>query len=232
VGTSKGNSGGTGGAWTDYKRNASYFAKYGGTERAAKALAGFVAALGGVAGAVAAAGPGARTGQSLGQLLVGSTGPTGVAAGLEAVGLGRLVGEDKYTVLSGLLDAFAGSGSDLEAQAARAALLDVLDELLPDDGDLEAVVLDEMAVTEALLRYIAALIYNRAIPIIDERLTKLENQTLAQQRDKELRDYIVALVRLRAQAAQPLDIDWQGQEGRDFIDGILRAVYEELERWE
>lgn len=232
MGTSKGNSGGTGGAWTGYKRNASYFAKLGGTDRAAKTLAGFVAALGGAAAAVAAADAGARTGQSLGQLLASSTGPTGLAGGLEAVGLDRLIGEDKYTVLSELLDAFAGTGSDLEAQAARSALLDVLDEILPEEGDVEAVVLDGAAVTEALLRYIAALVYNRAIPVIDERLTKLENQTLAQQRDKELRDYIAALVRLRAEAVEPLDIDWQGQQGRLFIDDILTAVYEELEGWE
>ena len=35
--------------------------------------------------------------------------------------------------LSELVNEFAGSGSDLEAQAARNALLDVLDDILPDD---------------------------------------------------------------------------------------------------
>jgi hypothetical protein len=234
VGTSASNSGGTGGAWTGYKRNASYFARYGGSDRAGKALAGFVAAMGGAAAAVASAAAGAQTGQSLGQFLAGSTGPTGVAGGLETVGLGRLVGEDRYTVLTELLDAFAGSGSDLEAQAARSALLDVLDDVLPEDAatPLETVILDEAAVADALYRYIAALIYNRAIAVIDERLTRLQNQALAQQRDQELRDYIDALVRQRTQTTSPLDIDWQGQQGRDFIEGILRAVYDQLEEWE
>ena len=234
MGTSASNKGGSGGAWTDYKRNASYFARYGGTDRAAKALAGFVAAMGGAAAAVAAAGAGASTGQSLGRFLAGSTGSTGLAGGLETVGLARLVGEDRFTVLSELLDAFAGSGSDLEAQAARSALLDVLDDLLPEDETtpLDSVVLDEEGVADALYRYIAALVYNRAIAVIDERLTRLQNQTLAQQRDQELRDYIDALVRLRAQTTPLLDIDWQGQQGRHFIEGILRAVYDELEAWE
>jgi hypothetical protein len=234
VGTSASNSGGSGGAWTGYKRNASSFARYGGSDRAGKALAGFVAAMGGAASAVAAAGPGARTGQSLGQLLAASTGPSGVAGGLETIGLGALVGEDRYTVLTALLDTFAGSGSDLEAQAARSALLDVLDALLPDDEatPLDAIVLDEAAVMDALFRYVAALVYNRAIAVIDERLTRLQNPTLAQQRDQEMRDYIDALVRLRAQAASPLDIEWQGQQGRQFIEGILRAVYDQLETWE
>jgi len=234
MGTSASNSGGTGGAWTGYKRNASYFARYGGSERAAKALGGYVATMGGAGGAVAAAATGTRTGQSLGQFLVGSTGQSGIAGGLETIGLGRLVGENRYTVLTELLDAFAGSGSDLETQAARSALLDVLDELLPDDPDapLDSVVLDEAAVVDILYRYLAALVYNRAIAIIDERLTRLQNQSLAQQRDQELRDYIDALIRLRAMSTPPLTVDWQGDQGREFIEGILHAVYGELEAWE
>ncbi len=233
MGTSKSNTGGTGGAWTGFKRNATLFAKHGGTDRAAKALAGYVAAMGGVAAAVAAATAGARTGQSLGTFLVGSSGPTGIVGGLEAVGLQRLVGADRFTVLSELLLEFAGSGGDLEAQAARSALLDVLDAILPeDDVPLESVRLDENAVADALCRYIAALVYNRAIPVIDERLTQLENPTLAQQRNQELLEYIDALVRLRLRDSSPLAIDWKGDQGREFIDQILRAVYDQIEGWE
>lgn len=234
MGTSKSNTGGTGGAWTDFKRDATSFAKRGGEHRVAKALAGHVAVMGGAAAAAAAATAGSRTGQSLGAFLAGSTGPNGLAGGLEAVGLGRLVGEERFTVLSELVNEFAGSGSDLEAQAARNALLDVLDEILPEDDTtpLDAVQLDEAAVTDALCRYIAALVYNRAIPVIDERLTRLENPTQAQQRDQELQRYIDALVRLRLQGSSPLDVDWRGLGGRELIDGLLRAVYDQLEEWE
>jgi hypothetical protein len=233
VGTSKSNTGGSGGAWTGFKRNATLFAKHGGQGRAAKALAGYVATMGGAAAAAAAAGPGGRTGQSLGAFLVESTGPTGLAGGLEAIGLEHLVGQDRFTVLSELVTAFAGTGSDLEAQAARNALLDVLDALLPEDETpLDSVQLDEVAVTESLCQYLVALIYNRAIPVIDERLTQLQNPQLAQQRDRELRDYIDALVRLRMQSTSPLEIDWQGERGRSFVEGILRAVYKQLEEWE
>lgn len=234
MGTSKSNTGGTGGAWTDFKRDATWFAKRGGSQRIAKTLAGHVAAMGGAAAAAAAATVGSRTGQSLGSFLAASTGPSGLAGGLEAVGLGRLIGQDRFTILSELVDEFAGSGSDLEAQAARNALLDVLDEILPDDDatPLDTVQLDEAAVTDALCRYMAALVYNRAIPVIDERLTRLENPALAQQRDQELRQYIVALVRLRLAGMAPLDVDWQGDVGRKLIDGMLRAVYDQIEEWE
>lgn len=190
--------------------------------------------MGGAAAAAAAATAGSRTGQSLGDFLAASTGPNGLADGLESVGLGRLVGQDRFTVLSELLDAFAGNGSDIETQAARNALLDVLDSVLPEEDEIElnSIQLDEQAVTESLCRYLDALIYNLAIPIIDERLTRLENPALAQERDRELRDYIDALVRLRIQEASPLQVDWHGTEGQTFISDILRAVYDQLEEWE
>lgn len=233
MGTSASNTGGTGGAWTTFKRDASTFARQGGAARAGRALGGHIAALGGSAAAVGTAGAGIRTGQSLARLLVGSTGPTGLAGGLDAVGLGHLIGSDRFTILSQLLDRFAGAGSDLEAQSARDALLDVLDEVLPaDDVALDDVRLDETRVIELLQMYLAALIYNRAIPVIDERLTRLENPRLAQRRDRELREFIEALVRLRTQGQSPLSIDWAGNDGRTFIERMLRAVYDQLEEWE
>lgn len=234
MGTSASNSGGSGGAWTGFKRNASAFARHGGRGLAARTLGGHVATLGGAAAATGAAAAGVRTGQSLARFLAGSTGPTGVAGGLEAVGLAHLVGADRFTVLSGLLDRFAGPGSDLETQAARDALLDVLDELLPDDGDvpLDQVRLNEAAVLDLLQRYLSALVYNRAIPVIDERLTRLENQQLARRRDRELRDFIDALVRLRTANTTPLSVNWAGPEGHAFIESMLRAVYDQLEGWE
>ncbi len=68
--------------------------------------------------------------------------------------------------------------------------------------------------------------------MIDERLTRLENASLAEQRDGELHRYIDALVRLRLQNTSPLEVDWRGPDGRDLIDDMLRAVYDQLEEWE
>ena len=87
MGTSANNKGGTGGGWTTYKRNATSFAGHGGQGRAAKALGGFVAAMGGAAAATAAAAAGQQTGQLLGAFLAASTGPEGLVDGLRTVGL-------------------------------------------------------------------------------------------------------------------------------------------------
>jgi hypothetical protein len=203
VGTSANNTGGTGGGWTTFKRNATFFAQRGGQARLAKTLGGFVAAMGGAAGATAAASAGTQTGQSLGSFLAASTGPQGLVGGLEAVGLESLVGQDRFAVLSELLNVLGGSGSAVEQQAARDALLDVLDDLLPegDEAALDAVQLDEA----------------------------LQDQALIQSRDRELRDYIDALVRLKMQNVSVLTVDWKSTEGQAFVQGVLQAVYEQLE---
>jgi len=234
VGTSASNPGGTGGHWTRFKREASTFARFGGEDRAARVLAGYVAAAGGAATATEAARAGAAAGQSLAAFLSGSIGFAGIAEGLQAVGLGYLIGADRATVLTTLLDTFTGSGSNLEAQAARDALLDILDEVLPDDGTTqpEQFQLDESTVVDFLQRYLASLVYNRAIPIIDERLTLLQNPQLAQQRDQELREYIHALVRLKTADMAPLMTDWHGSEGLAVMERMLQSVHLQAEAWE
>lgn len=231
MGTSANNKGGSGGGWTTYKRNATSFAKHGGQTRAAKALGGFVAAMGGAAAATAAAAAATRTGQSLGAFLSASTGPEGLADGLRAVGLESLVGQDRFTVLSALLDALGGTGSAVEEQAARDALLDVLDDLLPEDdaAALESVQLDEDGVREDLCRYLAALVYNLAIPVIQVRLDELGDQTVIQQRNELLLGFIDALVRLKVQGLSVLTVDWHGVAGQAFVRDALQSVYEQLE---
>jgi hypothetical protein len=231
VGTSANNQGGTGGGWTAYKRNATFFAKHGGQVRAAKALGGFVAAMGGAAAATAAATAGRQTGQSLGAFLASSTGPEGLVDGLRSVGLESLVGQDRFAVLSGLLDALGGTGRAVEEQAARDALLDVLDDLLPEDdaAGLESVQLDEAGVRDALCRYLAALVYNLAIPVIQVRLDELGDQALIQHRDEQLRGFIDALVRLKVRDLPVVTVDWHGEAGQAFVRDTLLAVYEQLE---
>ena len=231
MGTSANNKGGTGGGWTTYKRNATYFARHGGQTRAARALGGFVAAMGGAAAATAAAAAGQQTGQSLGAFLAASTGPDGLAEGLRTVGLESLVGQDRFTVLSALLDALGGTGSAVEEQAARDALLDVLDELLPEDDAtaLDSVQLDEDGVRDFLCQYLAALVYNLAIPVIQVRLDELGDQTVIQQRDAQLHGFIDDLVRLKMRDLSVLTVDWHGEAGQAFVREALQSVYEQLE---
>jgi hypothetical protein len=143
------------------------------------------------------------------------------------------VGRDRFEVLDALITYIAGSGSDLEAQAARNAACDILDELFPegvDYDDLTAVVIDAAALELMLTLFLAAYIYNR-MPIIAERLTRLGDRHAAERADGELRDYIRAYVDLQL-GDDPLAIDWTGAEGRLVIEQAIQAVYALLEAYE
>jgi hypothetical protein len=234
MGTSADFSGGRGGPWTGYKRAATSFAKNGGRQRAGIVLARHVATLGGTAGAVSSASAGRLATQRLGGVLAGIA-EDGLPQTLERLGLQSLVGKDRFDVLEGLIDAIAGDGDDLEAQAARSAALDVLDQLLPDedaDTDLSPGSLSADDVRTALAAFIAAYIYNRAAPVIEERLNRLADAAQALARDEEIRDYVRSIVDLRLADIDPLTVDWQGDGGTPIVQRILDGVYDIIEAYD
>jgi hypothetical protein len=116
----------------------------------------------------------------------------------------------------------------------RSAAFDVIGEVFGEAEtyeDLADTVLDREGVIRAMELFIAAFIYNRADPVIDQRLSRL-NPDEAECRDRELRDFIGALVRLELGETDPFRVDWDGPEGRDIVEGLLRDVYRQLEAWD
>ncbi len=233
MGTSSDYSGGTGGAWTGFKRAATDYAKYGGGGRARRVMARHVATLGGAGAAVISSAAGISTAQRLARLFTG-IGTVGFDATLRSYNLDRLIGRDRFDVLEALIEIVAPAGADLESEAARSAAFDVIGEVFGDGESYEELSdtqLDREGVLRALELFIAAYIYNRADPVIDQRLSRL-NGDEAERRDRELRDFIRALVRLELGERDPFRVDWDGPEGRDIIEGLLRDVYRQLEAWD
>lgn len=227
MGTSIDNPGQSGGAWTDYKRAASQFARSGGTDRAQRTLAGLVQALGGGAGAVSRANAGIAAGQALGAFVAGGA-EGGLEGGLDAVGLRDLVGRGRFEVLSALIDRIGGVGENEEAVAARSAVLDVLGELAPegdDPDDIGELQLGRDAVREALLLFLTNYIYNRVGAILEQRLARFDDDALIEARDHEMRAYIRSLVELRLRDVDPLTIDWAGGEGRQTLTSVLEGAF-------
>jgi len=233
MGTSSDFGGGRGQAWTGLRRASTQFGKEGGDKRAARVLARFVETLGGAvaAAAGAAAGAGVRTAQQVGSLGAGIA-ASGLSDTLQDLGLGHLVGASRFDVVEGLLDALAGPGDALEEQAARTAACDVLDDLFADAEtyeELQGIVLDAGAVAEILHAFLAAYIFARLAPALDERLNRLGDSQLARRRERELRDYTRAVIRLELQGRDPLTVDWAGSEGRTLVEAAMLAVFEQLE---
>ena len=236
MGTSSDFGGGRSPAWTGLRRASTSFGKHGGDERAGRVLARLVKVLGGAVTAAAAAGGGAgvRSAQQVGALSSGLAGP-GLTPTLERLGLQRLVGSSRFEVIEGLLDQIAGEGDALEEQAARTAACDVLDELFGDAEtyeELEAMQLVTDGVLSILQAFLAAYIYARLAPALDERLNRLGDANVVRRREQELRDYTRAVVALELDGRDPLTVDWTSDDGRELLDRAILAVFQQLEALE
>ena len=235
MGTSKDYSGGKGGDWTPYKHATSTFARYGGgSGRAEKVLSRYVAAQGGAAALSSSAGARAAVGSTQGVAgFATGLAVDGLTPTLQRLGLGHLVGRDRYEVLDGLLEALAGDGSTLEDRAVLAALCEAFEELFPDDAEsydeLEATTLDEAGVATLVERFVARWVYDRMLPTLAKKFADISDPDVVRRRDNELRERIVLLAKLELQDRSALDVDWTGDEGRDILQGLVDAIYDDME---
>jgi hypothetical protein len=233
MGTSSDYTGGTGGSWTPYKHAASNFARHGGEGRAEKVLARYVGALG---GAAAAASSGHAAGVGGGQAVAdfgAGLARDGLTPTLERLGLGHLVGADRYEVLDGLVEALGGDGGTLEDQAVERAIIEAFRELYPDDAqtyeELEAVALDAAAVVRFIEYFVAAWAYARLLPTLAEKFSHIEDPETAQQRYHELRERMKKLVRLEIGDRDALAVAWRDDEGEAILTRVVDQLYEDME---
>jgi hypothetical protein len=233
VGTSSDYEGSTGGAWTPYKRAVTDYAKHGGQQRIERVIARHVAVLGG-AGIAAQSSPLIGGAQRLGGL-IGGIAVDGLAPTLERFGLGHLVGKSRFEVLEALVAIIAGLGGDLETEAARQAACDVIEEIFGDAetfSELDAVRLDEHALRTLLESFIALCVFYRILPQLAERLTRFSNPTSATSLERDLREFIRALVQLNLSGKDALALDWEGNQGQSIIESVVRGAYQHMESLE
>lgn len=231
MGTSSDRTAGTGGNWTPLKTAATTYVKglgaEGSRQRAQRVLLRHIPILGGAAGAVASARAGTSTARRLGAVLAG-VGRSDLASTLEAIGLGNLVGQDRFTVVDELITYIAGAGDDLDAQAARDAACDILEELFGDADSWDELALlqvDAEQLGQILERFIAAYIYNR-IPVVAERLSSRVDPAAMRAADQEMRQIIEGFVALHL--ADAFELDWAGDEGRIAVESAMRDAYETI----
>ncbi len=166
--------------------------------------------------------------------MLAGIGTAGFDAALRTYGLDRLIGKDRFDVLEGLIEAIVPPGADLESEAARSAAFDVIGEIFPEGEsyeELAGIELDRDGVLRALELFITWYIYNRADPVIEQRLSRLDTGE-AERRNRELVDYIRQLVRLELGERDPFTVAWDGPEGRGIIEGLVGDVYRQLEAWD
>lgn len=235
MGTSKDRDGGSGGDWSPFKRAATDYAKgvsrRGGDPLKVERLLGrHVAVMGGVAGATSSAAAGQRGLASLAGLLSGISGQ-GLTPTLEQIGLGHLVGRDRFDVLDQLVTEIAGDGSDLESQAARDAGCDVLEVLFGEDADswsdLETTSVTEEQVVELLEMFLAHYIHNR-LPVLPERLARLLDHAAVNAAESQLVETVRGYVHIHM-PPEPLNLDWSGPDGAAFAEAAVQDIYSILD---
>jgi hypothetical protein len=237
MGTSTDFGGGTGGAWSDFKRAATYFVRGGGGGAGggpAHVVGRHVAALGGASRATSTASAGIGAAQQIAGLVAGIA-RDGLDAALREADLGHLVGQDRFHVVEGLLELIlrdVGAGSD--AEAANQAACDVLEDLFDPDAityaDLAAVEIDRERVAEIVKLFLAAFVFRRLAPILAERFTRIASDASEEARlEDEIRGYISAVVKLEIGERDAVAIAWTGVEGRDAIRRSIAAAYEYIE---
>ena len=235
MGTSKDAAGGSGRNWENLRRNATRYATTGDRRYARHALRHHVATLG---GAGAAAG-GAAAGRSAAQRLAAFA--SGVAAtnldeALRRIDLGRLVGRDRFEVIDELAAYLAGDAGDTETAAVRDAVLDALAELFGPDAteyeDLEATSPTADDVRDLLVLMLTSLVFNRAAPVIEERLMHAlrDNPDQVEQLEADIRAIIRDTITLGLGDADPLEVDWLGDQGGTILGQALSDAYEILEQ--
>ena len=232
MGTSADRAAGKGGNWTPLKHATNAYVRSlgrGDSEgRARRVLARHVPLLGGAGGATTSARAGRAGISRLGGLLAGlGTGTAGQA--LSSLGLGHLVGQDRFTVLDELVTYIGGSGNDLDSAAARDAACDVLDEVFGDADswqELDQVHVDQGQLGTLLEHFLALYVYNR-VPVVAERLSRLMDPVAIRKADQQMRHMIADLVVIGL-PADPLAVDWGGEEGRTIAERAVASAYELL----
>lgn len=176
---------------------------------------------------LAASAPAIRAGQGLAGFGA-DVAEGGVTPTLEELGLADLVGKPRLEVISALADLFAGDGSSLEDAAARNALIEVLNEVLPE-GDITDLELDAAGVVEIISLHLALWIYFLQDTWIADRIAKRAEPTEKERLDREIRSFLVNSVKLELEGRDVLAIQWRTEEGRAEFEGIAARVFRDLE---
>ena len=258
MGTSTDFGGPRGGDWTAYKRAASNYARFGQEKQRKKLIHAFAHAYSSGRGPGAGAGAGGpgggggaaggTVGPRVGGAIIGS-GPRiaafatdvvrdGLSEALDKLGLRATIGKDRYEVLGGLLDALTGDGATHEDQHAKAALVEAMPILFPDDADdyeaLENAPIDEARVTAFLEFWATEVIMSELSLTLDKHLQKCETVAEQTQRESDLRADISSYMKLETGDRASVDIDWRGPEGtqimgdvRDNVEALMLAEGDE-----
>ena len=216
------------------KGNMTRFAGSGDGRAARQAARAYVRSRGGARGAAtAAAGGRASTGRLAGFLA--NVVNSGAETAARAIGLVRIVGANADTVFAAIANALCPPGATLEEAAARKAADEALCLLYTkfdlEDGDIRKLdALDPDTVAEAIRASVVGYVYHRWLQELGRRIEqRAVTPRDAFQLERQIRDLVTEAVKLDFSTVDPLQVDWNGTEGRRMVERIYQEAYAVLE---
>jgi hypothetical protein len=173
---------------------------------------------------------GRRVAGSFGGFLAGVA-RDGFAAAARAIGLGNFLGRDAEFVLASFVDLLAPDGALLEDAAARKALIETTFEMferfnVQEEGMTALDRLDADDMKEIVCMFVTNYIYERFLLELAnciERGSHTERE--ANQLTEQGKAFVEGEVRCDLGEVDLLTLDWNGKEGRRFVQGIYEKAY-------
>ena len=163
-------------------------------------------------------------GKILGASGVGAAARTYPAAQRVAQALGGFLAG---VARQGLEAALAGPNRTLDEADARAALIAVLVQELPDPA---AAALDAAAIADLIAALLVECVFQRLLQELGAQLAGgALTATDAVRVERDLHAYVVAQAQLDLGGVDALAVDWEGAEGRDLVGHLLTSAYAQLE---
>jgi hypothetical protein len=197
-------------------------------------LRSYVRASGGAGTAARSARSGRRSTRVLGGFLADGI-RRGFAEAVTRLGLGNLLGRDAEFVLAAIIEALAPDGAMREEAIARKATIETLSELFDrydvEENGLSA--LDNIDV-EAMEEILALSVTNYVNERFQQELvSRIEQGTLSEREanglSTEIKDFISGITTIDLEGVNLLTLDWNGAEGKRFVERIYQAAYLLLE---
>lgn len=193
----------------------------------------YVAAKGGSKKASAAATAGRATTARIGNF-VSDIASRGFNEAVQAIGLQSTVGKKADVVLAEVINAIAPSGTNNDDALARRAASETLRELFEKHG-VEQSGLDALNamtpgdVAETVELSVAAYVYERWLFDLSQKIEQnAVSETDAIKLERDVKDFVKGLVKLKLNGDKALKLDWKGAEGKKFVQDIYDAAYKLL----
>lgn len=190
----------------------------------------YVRAHGGSRTASRSARSGRTTTARLGGFLAGVV-TTGVAGAARALGIRDLVGLDAQSLLAAFIDLLAPAGALLEEAIARKALIETMSDLferydVETDGPTALDRMDDDGMREVIVLSVTNYVNER---FQQELINCVERGSVSEREANELideaKEFIAGVVEIDLEGVDLVTFDWEGEEGRKFVEDIYQTAY-------